>query len=122
MQEGCDYYCSYCIIPFARGKARSRPYQNTLEEAKKLAEQGYREIVLTGINIGTYNYQNGRMFNIVDLLDGLQQTPGLDRIRLSSIEPNTVSLELLQLIAESKVLCPHLHIPLQVGIYFSAAF
>ncbi len=115
VQEGCDYYCSYCIIPFARGKARSRPYENTLEEAKKLADQGYREIVLTGINIGTYQYQNGHMYNIVNLLDGLQRTPGLDRIRLSSIEPNTVSHELLQLIAESKVLCPHLHIPLQGG-------
>ena len=112
IQEGCDYYCSYCIIPFARGKARSRPFTQTIDEARKLVDQGYREIVLTGINIGTYHTANGKQ-NLVDLLSALEQINGLDRVRVSSIEPNTVTDDLLHLVAGSKVICDHLHIPLQ---------
>ena len=115
VQEGCDYYCSYCIIPFARGKARSRPFENTLNEARLLAAQGYQEIVLTGINIGTYQVNSDQTYHLVDLLKGLEKISGLKRIRISSIEPNTVTDELLQTIAESEVVCPHLHIPLQSG-------
>ncbi|MCF7802215.1 MAG: tRNA (N(6)-L-threonylcarbamoyladenosine(37)-C(2))-methylthiotransferase MtaB [Candidatus Marinimicrobia bacterium] len=112
IQEGCDYYCSYCIIPFARGKARSRPFQQTIEEARKLVDQGYREIVLTGINIGTYYNDDGKR-NLVDLLAALETISGLDRVRVSSIEPNTVTDDLLHLVADSNVICDHLHIPLQ---------
>jgi threonylcarbamoyladenosine tRNA methylthiotransferase MtaB len=115
VQEGCDYFCSYCIIPFSRGRARSRPYADAIAEAKKLADQGYKEIVLTGINIGTYTYENGKTYGITDLLDGLQNVEGLERIRLSSIEPNTVTDDLLKLIRDSNVLCPHMHIPVQGG-------
>lgn len=115
VQEGCDYYCSYCIIPFSRGRARSRPYQDALAEARKLVDQGYQEIVLTGINIGTYHYKNGGEYNLVDLLDALQNIKGLKRLRLSSIEPNTVTEDLLKLIRYSRVICPHMHIPLQSG-------
>lgn len=115
VQEGCDYYCSYCIIPFSRGRARSRPISDSIAEAKKLVDQGFDEIVLTGINIGTYSYENGHTHKIADLLDGLQQVPGLKRLRLSSIEPNTVSDDLLKLIRDSEVICPHMHIPLQGG-------
>lgn len=112
IQEGCDYYCSYCIIPFARGKARSRPFVQTIDEARKLVDQGYREIVLTGINIGTYHTDDGKR-HLVDLLAALEQLNGLDRVRVSSIEPNTVTDDLLHLVAASDVICNHLHIPLQ---------
>lgn len=115
VQEGCDYFCSYCIIPFSRGRARSRPFADAIAEARKLADQGYKEIVLTGINIGTYTYENGKTYGIADLLDGLQNVGGLERIRLSSIEPNTVTDDLLKLIRDSQVLCPHMHIPVQGG-------
>jgi threonylcarbamoyladenosine tRNA methylthiotransferase MtaB len=114
IQDGCDYYCSFCIIPFARGRARSRPFYEALDEAKKLADLGYREIVLTGVNIGTYcSEENGRPRRFVDLVDRLQQIGGLARLRISSIEPNTVTDSLLMLMGRSKVICPHLHIPIQ---------
>jgi threonylcarbamoyladenosine tRNA methylthiotransferase MtaB len=115
VQEGCNYYCSYCIIPFSRGRARSRSLADSVQEASRLADEGYQEIVLTGINIGTYDFENGKQYTLVDLLDALQNVNGIERIRLSSIEPNTVSDDLLHLARESKVICPHLHIPLQSG-------
>lgn len=115
IQEGCNYYCSYCIIPFARGKARSRDYDKVINEAKRLVEAGYREIVLTGINIGTYQHQNGELYKLHDLLVGLSDIDGLERIRISSIEPNTITKDLLYLIKERENICPHLHVPLQSG-------
>lgn len=115
VQEGCDYFCSYCIIPFARGRARSRSVASAVEETKKLVHQGYQEIVLTGINIGTYLYQGKKSYDLCDLLDTLQQIPGLKRIRLSSMEPNTVTDDLFKLMRDSHVICPHIHIPLQSG-------
>ncbi|MFH1852610.1 MAG: tRNA (N(6)-L-threonylcarbamoyladenosine(37)-C(2))-methylthiotransferase MtaB [Candidatus Neomarinimicrobiota bacterium] len=113
IQEGCDYYCSYCIIPFARGRARSRGYAESIREAGRLAADGYREIVLTGINIGTWQDDDGR--DLADLLAGLSAVAGLERIRISSIEPNTVTDRLLSLVAERPNICPHLHVPLQSG-------
>jgi len=115
VQEGCNYYCSYCIIPFARGKARSRSYENAIDEAKRLVDEGFREIVLTGINVGTYRYQNGRIYLLHNLLSGLSDIDGLERIRVSSIEPNTVTDELLYLVKERENICPHLHVPFQSG-------
>lgn len=115
VQEGCDYHCTYCIIPFARGRARSRSLPNAIDEARQLAEKGFQEIVITGINVGTYRWENGRIYALADLLDGLQNVDGIERIRLSSLEPNTVTDDLLALIRDSKVICPHLHIPLQSG-------
>ena len=115
IQEGCNYYCSYCIIPFARGKARSRSYDSAIEEAKRLVDEGYREIVLTGINVGTYRHENGQITLLHDLLSGLSDINGLDRIRISSIEPNTITDELLLLVKERENICPHLHVPLQSG-------
>ncbi len=112
IQEGCDYYCSYCIIPFARGKARSRRYDECLSEAVSLVSKGYRELVLTGINIGTWNDGDKQL---VDLLEGLSQVAGLARIRISSIEPNTVTDRLLKLVNDRPNICPHLHIPIQSG-------
>jgi threonylcarbamoyladenosine tRNA methylthiotransferase MtaB len=116
IQDGCNFSCSYCIIPFARGRARSRSFQETIDEAKQLVDQGYRELVLTGVNLGTYKWlKEGRHQKFVDLVDVLQNISGLSRIRISSIEPNTVTEELLQLMSQSQVVCPHLHIPLQAG-------
>jgi threonylcarbamoyladenosine tRNA methylthiotransferase MtaB len=112
IQEGCDYFCSYCIIPFARGKARSRKLQSTIDEAKRLVDNGYQELVLTGINIGTWN-DNG--FSLIDLLEHLSDIEGVKRIRISSIEPNTVTDDLLHLISGRENICNHLHIPLQSG-------
>jgi len=112
VQEGCDYFCSYCIIPFARGRARSRKLNDCVNESKKFVDQGYKEVILTGINIGTWNENSLR---ISDLLDKLSQINGLSRIRVSSIEPNTVTTDLLHLVNERKNIYNHLHIPLQSG-------
>jgi threonylcarbamoyladenosine tRNA methylthiotransferase MtaB len=113
VQDGCDFMCSFCIIPFARGQARSRDWANTLAEAKAAAERGIKELVLTGVNIGTYD--NGG-HDIVDLADALNEIPGLLRIRISSIEPTTVPVALLDRMADvGHSLLPYLHLPLQSG-------
>jgi threonylcarbamoyladenosine tRNA methylthiotransferase MtaB len=113
MQDGCDFMCSFCIIPFARGRARSRAWDNTLAEARAAAERGIKELVLTGVNIGTYD--NGG-HGIVDLVDELDKIPSLLRLRISSIEPTTVPLELLDRMADpGHSLLPYLHLPLQSG-------
>ncbi|MDR2981307.1 MAG: tRNA (N(6)-L-threonylcarbamoyladenosine(37)-C(2))-methylthiotransferase MtaB [Puniceicoccales bacterium] len=113
VQEGCDFVCSFCIIPFARGRARSRDFLNMLDEANSLASRGVRELVLTGVNIGTYG--NGGC-DIVNVVDALAQVPGIDRLRISSIEPTTVPPELLDRMADPQhPLLPYLHLPLQSG-------
>ena len=112
VQDGCSAMCSFCIIPFARGQERSRTFEDIQREVETLAARGYREVVLTGVNIGQYAYQ-GRDF--YSLLRWLDQAADFERIRISSIEPTTVGEELLDLIASSKKLCPYLHIPLQSG-------
>lgn len=112
IQDGCSAMCSFCIIPFSRGHERSRRLEDILHEAADLAARGYREVVLTGVNIGQYHH-NGCDFG--SLLRHLDQVPGLERIRISSIEPTTVGTELLDLLAGSTKFCPYLHIPLQSG-------
>jgi len=113
VQDGCDFMCSFCIIPFARGRARSRTMANLLEEAGSLVERGAKELVLTGVNVGTYAL-DGR--DIVDIVDALNGVPGLARIRISSIEPTTVPQELLARMADpTHALVPYLHLPLQSG-------
>jgi threonylcarbamoyladenosine tRNA methylthiotransferase MtaB len=112
IQDGCNVMCSFCLIPFARGHERSRVLEDILQEAELLAEGGYREIVLTGVNLGQYS-QAGR--NLCDLIDQLSNIAGLERIRISSIEPTTVTQDLLDRMVSSTKLCPHLHIPLQSG-------
>jgi threonylcarbamoyladenosine tRNA methylthiotransferase MtaB len=114
IQDGCDYHCSFCIIPFARGRARSVPFGDVVRETENLVARGFLEIILTGVNIGTYcAEENGRPRRFVDLVDRLQQIDGLARLRISSIEPNTVTDALLRLMNQSNVICPHLHIPIQ---------
>jgi threonylcarbamoyladenosine tRNA methylthiotransferase MtaB len=113
VQDGCDFMCSFCIIPFARGRARSREIDNLLDEARALVERGAKEVVLTGVNIGTYDY-GGR--TILEVVDRLNEISGLERIRISSIEPTTVPDGMIaRMLASDHTLVPYLHIPLQSG-------
>lgn len=112
IQDGCDFFCSFCIIPFARGRAVSREFDDLLREARDLVANGHRELILTGINIGTYHYQGK---NFLDIISALEQLEGLDRIRISSIEPTTIGEDFLNYMKHSKKLCHYLHLPLQSG-------
>jgi threonylcarbamoyladenosine tRNA methylthiotransferase MtaB len=112
IQDGCDFFCSFCVIPYARGRARSREFPDLIREARNLSAAGYRELVLTGVNIGTYQYE---AHGFMDVIAELLATPGLDRLRISSIEPTTIPEALLPEIQAQPQLCPYLHIPLQSG-------
>lgn len=112
IQDGCDFMCSFCLIPFARGRERSRVAEDVLREARELAGHGYKELVLTGVNIGRYAY-NG--MELVDLIREIEAIPDVVRIRISSIEPTTIPPALLHHMAASTKLCRYLHIPLQSG-------
>ncbi|HPC35074.1 MAG TPA: tRNA (N(6)-L-threonylcarbamoyladenosine(37)-C(2))-methylthiotransferase MtaB [Candidatus Marinimicrobia bacterium] len=112
VQEGCDYYCAYCIVPYLRGKPRSRAPEDCIATASHLENQGVQEIVLTGINLGRYESLNGDLSFLIRRL--LAET-SLPRIRLSSIEPDLITEELIKLISAEPRLCRHLHIPLQHG-------
>ena len=113
IQDGCDFMCSFCIIPFARGRSRYREFSNLQEEANMLAESGVREVVITGVNVGTYKTGD---LNIVNVIDSINSIKGIDRIRISSIEPTTVPKILFQYMKDSQhKLVPFLHIPLQSG-------
>lgn len=112
IQDGCDFFCSFCEIPYARGRARSRVFSDILLEAQALVAAGYRELVVTGINVGTYSYE-GHEF--MDVIQALEEIPELQRIRISSIEPTTIPLELFRRMDKRSKLCRHLHIPLQSG-------
>ncbi len=112
IQDGCDFFCSFCEIPFARGRARSRDFQDLLQEARQLAAAGFKELVLTGINIGTYQEGNK---TIVDVIEALERIPGIERLRISSIEPTTIPDAIIEKMGNSSRLVPHLHIPLQSG-------
>lgn len=113
VQDGCDYTCAFCTIPLARGTSRSMPGNDTVQEFEKLVQQGYKEIVLTGVNVGDYGKNNNT--NLFDLLKKLIEVKGKFRIRISSIEPNLLSDEILNLTADCDKICNHFHIPLQSG-------
>jgi threonylcarbamoyladenosine tRNA methylthiotransferase MtaB len=113
VQDGCDYGCSYCTIPMARGKSRNPSIKLLLEEAEKIADNGIREIVLTGVNIGDFGKTTGETF--YDLVRKLSETKGIERIRLSSVEPNLIDNELIEFVSKSNTVLPHFHIPLQSG-------
>ena len=113
IQDGCNYICSFCIIPFARGRSRTISIPKAIEEAKNLVSQGFKEIVLTGVNIGEYESTSGE--KLVDLVRGVLRVEGLKRLRLSSVEPNTITQELLQVLKDSHKYQDHFHIPLQSG-------
>ena len=113
IQDGCDYTCSFCTIPLARGQSRSDTISNTLKVAKEVAETDTREIVLTGVNIGDYGKGSSETF--FDLIQQLDLLDGIDRIRISSIEPNLLTNEIIEFCASSKKFMPHFHVPLQSG-------
>jgi len=113
IQDGCDYTCSFCTIPLARGQSRSDTISNTLKVAKEVAETDTREIVLTGVNIGDYGKGSNETF--FDLIQQLDLLDGIDRIRISSIEPNLLTNEIIEFCASSKKIMPHFHVPLQSG-------
>ena len=112
IQDGCNFACAFCIIPFSRGGARSRKFPDILREARGLVERGHREIVLTGVNIGTYTTDG---HDLLQVIRALEDVDGLDRIRISSIEPTTIPEALVDWMATSSKLCPYLHVPLQSG-------
>ena len=113
IQDGCDYFCSYCTIPLARGRSRSATIDDILSQAEKIAASGVREAVLTGVNIGDFGRSGeGSLF---ELLSRLQETKGIERYRISSVEPDLLSDDIINLIAKSNKFAPHFHIPLQSG-------
>ncbi len=119
VQDGCDYKCTYCTIPLARGISRSDKLENVLQNAAEISEQGIKEIVLTGVNIGDYgkgefgNKKHEHTF--LDLVKALDQVDGIERLRISSIEPNLLKNETIDFVSESRTFVPHFHIPLQSG-------
>ncbi len=116
VQDGCDYPCSYCTIPLARGKSRSDTIENVVKAAKEIAESGVKEIVLTGVNIGDFGLQNCiRVETFFDLVKELDEVEGIERFRISSIEPNLLTDEIIEFVAKSNQFVPHFHIPLQSG-------
>lgn len=115
VEDGCNQYCSYCIIPYVRGPVRSRQPEKALNEVKDLVQSGVKEIVLTGIHLGAYGQDLGQRINLVELIKTFLPIPGLQRIRLSSLEITELSDELISLVATEPQLCPHLHLPLQAG-------
>ncbi|MCH9811572.1 tRNA (N(6)-L-threonylcarbamoyladenosine(37)-C(2))-methylthiotransferase MtaB [bacterium] len=114
VQDGCNSYCSYCIIPFVRGRSRSRKIHDVVEEVEGLVENGYREIVLTGINIGDFD-DDGGDGRLADLVRAVDAIDGVDRLRISSIDPDEVDEDLLDAVINGKKTCPSMHIVLQAG-------
>lgn len=116
VQDGCNYGCAFCTIPLARGKSRSDTIQSIIAQAEEIAASDVKEIVLTGVNIGDYGVIDGkRSEKFINLLKALDEVNGIDRIRISSIEPNLLTNEIIQFVADSKKFVPHFHIPLQSG-------
>jgi len=116
VQDGCNYNCSFCTIPLARGKSRSDTVANIVKRAEEIAQTEVKEIVLTGVNTGDFGIQNGRRVErFIDLCKALDQVEGIERFRISSIEPNLLSDEVIEFVAQSQKFVPHFHIPLQSG-------
>ncbi|MGP1539896.1 tRNA (N(6)-L-threonylcarbamoyladenosine(37)-C(2))-methylthiotransferase MtaB [Bacteroides pyogenes] len=113
VQDGCDYFCSYCTIPFARGRSRNGTIASLVEQARQAAAEGGKEIVLTGVNIGDFGKTTGETF--FDLVKALDEVEGIERYRISSIEPNLLTDEIIEFVSRSRRFMPHFHIPLQSG-------
>ena len=113
VQDGCDYFCSYCTIPFARGRSRNGEIAKLVDQARRVAAEGGKEIVLTGVNVGDFGKTTGEtFFDLVKALDGVD---GIERFRISSIEPNLLTDEIIDFVAKSRRFMPHFHLPLQAG-------
>lgn len=115
IQDGCDRFCTYCIIPTARGWLRSKPIDEITNEAKKLAENGYIEAVLVGINLTSYGKETGGKFNICDAVEAIAKVEGIKRIRLGSLEPDHITDKMLERLSEVEKFCPQFHLSLQSG-------
>lgn len=115
IEDGCDNFCSYCIVPYVRGKPKSRAVNDIIKEVSGLVKCGAREIVLTGVNLGKYGRDLGSNVNLTELLKHLKEVPELARIRLSSIEINDITPDMITLLSSSPIFCRHLHMPLQSG-------
>ncbi len=113
VQDGCDYPCTYCTIPKARGKSRNNSIEKTIIEAEKIAKLGFKEVILTGVNIGDFGKSTNEIF--LELLKKLEKVSGIERFRISSIEPNLLTDEIIDFVVNSKKFLPHFHIPLQSG-------
>ena len=113
VQDGCDYFCTYCTIPFARGRSRNGSIASLVEQAEGAARQGGKEIVLTGVNTGDFGKTTGERF--IDLLQALDRVEGIQRYRISSIEPNLLTEDIIRFCSQSRAFMPHFHIPLQSG-------
>lgn len=114
-QNGCDSFCAYCIVPYARGRSRSVPLEDVLQGVRELAANGYREIVLTGIHLGAYGLDLTPGATLTELVRRIDSEQIVPRLRIGSVEPNEISDELLDLMKNSPIICPHLHLPLQSG-------
>jgi len=116
VQDGCDYSCTFCTIPMARGKSRSNTIENVVKQAREIGQQGVKEIVLTGVNLGDFGITaDGRQETFFELCKALDEVEEVKRYRISSIEPNLLSNEIIELVSKSKKFMPHFHIPLQSG-------
>ncbi len=115
VQDGCNQFCSYCIIPYARGRVRSREMNDVVEEVKQLAEAGYQEIVLTGIHLSSYGIDKEDGSNLLKLIQAVHETEGIRRIRLGSLEPRIITEEFARTIGSMEKMCPHFHLSLQSG-------
>lgn len=116
VQDGCNYHCTFCTIPLARGKSRSDSIENILKSAEEIAATDVKEVVLTGVNIGDFGIQEGRREErFLDLVKAIDQVEGLDRVRISSIEPNLLTNETIDYVSQSNRFVPHFHVPLQSG-------
>ena len=116
IQDGCNQFCSYCIIPFARGRVRCRKPENIRKEVKRLADRGYKELVLTGIHISSYTYEeNGINYTLKDIVKLISMEPRIKRIRLGSLEPRIITEDFMETIAGIESMCPHFHLSLQSG-------
>ena len=113
VQDGCDYYCTYCTIPFARGKSRSASVAHTMQTIDRALEQGAKEIILTGVNIGDFGRGSNERF--IDLVKAIDKLTAEVRVRISSVEPNLLEDAIIDIVASSKIIAPHFHIPLQSG-------
>lgn len=113
VQDGCDYHCTYCTIPNARGKSRNIPIADVVKQAQQIASQGIKEVILTGVNTGDFGRSTNESF--IDLLKALEKVDGIERFRISSIEPNLITNEIIALVSTSSKFLPHFHIPLQSG-------
>jgi threonylcarbamoyladenosine tRNA methylthiotransferase MtaB len=115
IQNGCDAFCSYCIVPYARGRSRSVPFDEALEGVRTFARKGFREVVLTGIHLGAFGLDLSPRRTLLELLEAIEAEATVPRLRLGSLEPGEVTDDLIDFLARSCIVCPHLHIPLQSG-------